>query len=397
MKPVVQVFDLTKEYRVYPGQRSLLKEMLFRIPSHRLITALRDITFAIPEGEAFGLIGDNGAGKSTLLKILTGTTFPTAGAAEVVGEVSALLELGTGFHPEFSGRKNIYFSGALMGLSREEVQGREQDIIDFSELEDSIDQAVKTYSSGMYVRLGFAVATGFDPSILIIDEALAVGDQRFQKKCTDHILDFKRRGKTILFCSHNLYQVKTLCDRALWLRRGKAESLGEASKVVEHYIDYLREEDRGEVTAVPQRVEADGSGKEICSIQKVQLSTPEGQRLEFRLGDTLQVEVWAYFGPNFKGTPGIGVAIVRNDGTVVYCTSSAVEGIALRKLEPNSFYGQLVFPKANLMSGRYYLNVFATDQTNIQAYGSLDRVEPFRVSCLDPDVGMVRLEHEWRH
>ena len=299
MKPVIQVSNLTKEYRLYLGQRSLLKEMLFRIPSHRLITALRDVTFTIPEGEAFGLIGENGAGKSTLLKILTGTTFPTAGAAEVVGEVNALLELGTGFHPEFSGRKNIYFTGALMGLSRKEVQGREQDIIDFSELEVSIDQPVKTYSSGMYVRLEFAVATGFDPSILIIDEALAVGDQRFQKKCTDHILDFKRRGKTIIFCSHNLYQVKTFCDRVLWLRRGEAESLGEASKVAEGYIDYLREEDGGGATAAPQRVEADGSGKGICSIQKVQLSTPEGQHAEFQLGDTLQVDVWAYFGPNF--------------------------------------------------------------------------------------------------
>ena len=210
MRAAIRVSGLSKIYKLYWGPRSLFKEMFFRIPSHHALWALRDIDLEISEGEAFGLIGRNGAGKSTLLKILTGTAFPTSGSMEIQGRVSALLELGAGFHPDFSGRENIFFNGALLGYSHEEIRQREQEIIEFSELEEFIDRPIKTYSSGMYVRLGFAVVTGFDPSILIIDEALAVGDQSFQKKCTDRILHFKQVGKTILFCSHNLYQVKTL-------------------------------------------------------------------------------------------------------------------------------------------------------------------------------------------
>ena len=283
MNPLIRVCALSKVYKFYWGPRSLFKEMFLRIPAHHALWALKDISLEIEEGEAFGLVGRNGAGKSTLLKILTGTAYPTSGSVNIRGKISALLELGAGFHPEFSGRDNIYFNGALTGHSRREIERREQEIIEFSELEEFIDKPVKTYSTGMYVRLGFAVATGFDAAILIIDEALAVGDQSFQKKCTDRILGLKQAGKTILFCSHNLYQVKTLCDRALWLNRGMSQGLGPAAEIVDRFTDYLREDqrvppegDRSEV-ATTQANAPDRTSREVCWIERVRLLDQESR------------------------------------------------------------------------------------------------------------------------
>ena len=181
MRPAVRVSQLSKVYKLYWGPRSLFREMLLRVPSHQPFWALREISFEVGEGEAFGIIGENGAGKTTLLQILAGATSPTSGSVNLEGKASALLELTAGFHPDFTGRQNIYFNGALAGLNRDQIRESESEIIAFSELREFIDKPVKTYSSGMYVRLGFALATGFDPSILVIDEALAVGDQRFQK------------------------------------------------------------------------------------------------------------------------------------------------------------------------------------------------------------------------
>jgi len=240
MKYAVSVNNLSKAYRLYSGPRAMLKELLFNIQGHQLFTALHPLSFQIAAGEAFGVIGNNGAGKSTLLKLLAGTCVPTTGDFSIDGNVGALLELGVGFHPDHTGRDNIYFNGAILGLTRKEIDTRIDSIIAFSELEKFIDEPVKTYSSGMYLRLGFSVATGFDFPVLIIDEALAVGDQKFQKKCTDRIIDFKEKGGTILFCSHNLHQVKLLCERALWIHEGENRFLGPARETVEAYQAFLR-------------------------------------------------------------------------------------------------------------------------------------------------------------
>ena len=366
------------------------------------LSSERAFSLEIEEGEAFGLIGQNGAGKSTLLKILIGTTFPSSGSVEVQGSVSALLELGAGFHPDFSGRENIYFNGALSGQKREEIEQREQEIIEFSELEEFIDNPVKTYSSGMYVRLGFAVATGFDPAILIIDEALAVGDQSFQKKCTDRILNFKQAGKTILFCSHNLHQVKTLCDRALWLNRGRATGLGPAGEIVDCFTDYLREgqKDPGargrSGRAAAQVNAADRSSKEVCWIERVCLVDQKGRPAQnFETGDTIQLDVWAHFSSRFQGTPGIGVSILRNDGVILYTTANTMDGIQLQESAPNEYHGRISFPKIPLLSGRYYFNVVLTDHNILQAYDIVEQAEPFTISDAGPDSGLTRLNHHW--
>ncbi|MGC2064373.1 MAG: ABC transporter ATP-binding protein, partial [Thermodesulfovibrionales bacterium] len=216
----IDVRDLRKIYRIYKAPVDRLKEIVLRRPFHAEFVALDTMSFSISQGTTFGIIGENGAGKSTLMKLLARTLKPTSGNVAMVGRVAALLELGAGFNPELTGDENIYLNAYLMGLTKDEIDERKQRIIDFSELGDSISRPVKTYSSGMYVRLAFSIATSVNPDILIIDEALSVGDQHFQKKCIDRMTQFKNDGKTIVFCSHSLYHIQELCKTTLWIDHG---------------------------------------------------------------------------------------------------------------------------------------------------------------------------------
>lgn len=393
MNAAIRAESVSKIYKIYFGPRALLKELVLGRRSHHAVQALNGLTFGVAKGECFGVVGDNGAGKSTLLKILTGTAFPTSGSVQVTGNVSALLELGAGFHPEFTGRENIRFNGTLMGLSPETIQSREEEIIRFSGLGEAIDHPVKTYSSGMYVRLGFAVATGFDPDILIIDEALSVGDQYFQKKSTDRIIDFKKRGKTILFCSHNLYQVRALCDQTMWLERGSTKLIGDSADVVDAYTSTMREG-----ANKPKELFDQGGEKQLCWIESARLRTADSSRpLRVRPGDSLTLDVYAHFEPAFQGTPGIAVGVVRNDGVVVYLVANTMESVPLKKVDQNRYFIRLILPNLALMAGHYYFNVGATDEENLQGYDILERVEPFVVSSAGLDYGVVKLEHRWEN
>ena len=394
MSPIIRVSGLSKVYKHYWGPRSLLKEVLFGVVAHSQQWALKDINFELAEGEAFGIVGNNGAGKSTLLKVLAGTAFPTSGIVKVSGRVTALLELGAGFHPEFSGRENIYFNGALLGLSREDIRAREKEIIEFSELEDFIAKPVKTYSSGMYLRLGFAVATGFDPSVLIIDEALAVGDQHFQKKCTDRIMGFRREGRTIIFCSHNLYQVKTLCERTLWLDKGTVRGMGPSDEIVEAYTNELRQESK---TASSRN----GGGSALSEgtgdswVTDAVLAGMDGEpRNEFQTGETLRLTISAVFRPGFVGEPAFGISIIRNDGVAVFVTTSSQDKVELtRAAAEDTYTATLVFRDLQLLSGSYICHAFTTDQDNIQAYGG--KFIGFAVKNPRTDQGLVQLAHRW--
>ncbi len=390
----VSVQNLTKIYRLYHGPRAMLKGLLLGQPPQTTIRALEDVSFQIHQGESFGIVGDNGAGKSTLLKVLTGTALPNEGEVTVRGNVAALLELGIGFHADFTGRENIYFTGAVMGLDREEIRDREEEIIAFSELDEFIDEPVKTYSSGMYVRLGFAVATGFDFSVLIIDEALAVGDQRFQKKCTDRILAFKEDGKTILFCSHNLYQVRTLCGRALWLHRGRPMALGPASEVVEAYNAFNRQAVTGSSPSPSSRASTPG---QVCWVEDVELTGEDGRpQTRFRSGETISLRIVGRFTEEFVGVPALGLSIVRNDGIVIYTTSTSMDDFKLQELSSERFAATAVFQDCPLLSGRYGFHLYATDQNYLQSYDILQDAAAFTISDPGPDVGLVRLPHVWR-
>ncbi|MDD2846597.1 MAG: ABC transporter ATP-binding protein, partial [Rhodoferax sp.] len=247
----LSVANLGKEYRLYASPRQRLKALLTGRSYHRSHWALRDVSLTLHRGQCLGVIGDNGAGKSSLLKLLAGTLQPSTGSITRAGRVTAILELGAGFHPDFTGRQNLYFGGSLIGISAVEMATLEQGIIDFSELGEAIDRPVKTYSSGMTVRLAFALVTAVEPQLLIIDEALAVGDQHFQKKCVERIESFRNHGCTILFCSHSLYHVQQLCDTTLWLKGGQVQAYGPTLEVLAAYEVHVRAQERGDADSPP--------------------------------------------------------------------------------------------------------------------------------------------------
>ena len=234
----IAAHNLYKDFKIYDKPQDRLAELLLRKPKHKIYHVLSDISFAVSNGKSLGIIGDNGAGKSTLLKLLVGILQPTSGSVHIQGQVAALLELGAGFHPEFTGRRNIYLNAALLGVPDENIPEIENDIIEFSELDYFIDRPVKTYSSGMFVRLAFSIATMVRPDILVIDEALSVGDMAFQKKCVQRMNQFREQQKTMVFCSHSMFHVQELCDTAIWIDKGKIQEIGDSDKVVGHYEDY---------------------------------------------------------------------------------------------------------------------------------------------------------------
>src|SRR6266576_1981013 len=244
MTVAVRASELTKQYDIYRRPADRLIEFVTRRPRHTVFPALQDVTFEVERGETVGIIGQNGAGKSTLLKLLCNVTRPTSGSLETRGTIASILELGTGFHPEFTGRDNAALNATILGLSPADLRLRLPDILEFSELGTFLDRPVKTYSSGMYMRLAFSVAVNVNPDILIIDEALAVGDGHFQKKCIDKIREFQEQGKTILFCSHALYLVNSICRRTMWLDHGRVMRWGPTLDVVYAYEAFLLEQDR---------------------------------------------------------------------------------------------------------------------------------------------------------
>ena len=281
----IAVNNLYKDFKIYDKPQDRLVEIILRNPRHKVYHVLSDISFALADGKSLGIIGDNGAGKSTLLKLLVGILQPTSGSIQLKGQVAALLELGAGFHPEFTGRRNIYLNAALLGVPDENIPDIENDIIEFSELDYFIDRPVKTYSSGMFVRLAFSIATMVRPDILVIDEALSVGDMAFQKKCVQRMNEFREQQKTMVFCSHSMFHVQELCDTAIWLDKGKIQEIGDSDKVVGHYEDYcnskkvyhsIRED-------MPHENNTESNNEEPkvqdCKINSLTVNSPKGVEL----------------------------------------------------------------------------------------------------------------------
>ncbi|HEX7193075.1 MAG TPA: ABC transporter ATP-binding protein, partial [Thermoanaerobaculia bacterium] len=284
----ISASHVSKNYRLWgrKSQFATLKSALLKrdlqLAPEATVPALRDVSFAIHKGEAFGIIGRNGSGKSTLLKIISGILKPTSGSVAVNGRIAALIELGAGFHPEITGRENIFINGIMLGLTKREIENRFDSIVDFSGIRQFLDQPVKTYSSGMYVRLGFAVAVHVDPDVLLIDEVLSVGDEEFSQKCVAKIQEMKFRGVTLIFVTHQLDQVRNLCDRALWLDKGEARIIGDPVRVVDDYLQEVagvkpspQEEKKEEEASTPKEEEERwGSGEVI--LKRVSLTDREG-------------------------------------------------------------------------------------------------------------------------
>ncbi|MCW2778079.1 MAG: transporter related [Frankiales bacterium] len=244
MTAAIEVDDVSKRFRLYADRNQSLKAALLKggRATYEDFWALRDVAFDVPEGSTFGLIGENGSGKSTLLKCMARILLPDKGAVRTRGRLAALLELGSGFHPELSGRENVFLNGSILGLSRGELDRRFEEIVDFSGVEQFIDQPVKNYSSGMYVRLGFAVAIHVDPDVLLVDEVLAVGDAAFQRKCEERFADLRASGRTVVLVSHAMGSMRTLCDTVAWLEHGELQRVGPSSSLVDDYVDGSHED-----------------------------------------------------------------------------------------------------------------------------------------------------------
>lgn len=387
----IEAQQLSKVYRIYTNPKDRLKEFLWRgrRTYHQEFWALRDVSLQLPVGSTLGLIGDNGAGKSTLLQLVAGVLRPTSGQVTTRGRVSTILELGTGFNPEFTGRENAMMSGAIMGIPPREMERLFPEIVDFAEIGDFIDRPVKMYSSGMYVRLAFAVVTSVDPDVLIIDEALSVGDQYFQKRCFDRIETFRKAGKTILFCSHDLYYIGMICDRVIWLKGGKIEKAGEAQQVVGAYENYLRERESPSSTPI-----APVHDPTIFPwIENVRLTKGNGVDAceQFMMGDDLAVTV-SFQVPEPPTSVHIGIGIDRNDGVQCFAT-----GTHAATVTPPTESGRvrLHVPRLPLMSGEYALTVFLLDQHGLHVYDRKLREYKFRVMHKGRALGLCYLDHWW--
>lgn len=384
--------DLCKEYRIYARPLDRLFEAITRRPRHRVFTVLSGVSFALAPQQSLGIIGDNGAGKSTLLKLLAGTVTPSRGKVEVSGRVAALLELGAGFHPEFTGRQNIFLNASLLGISKEEIAAKDEEIIAFSELGDFIDRPVKTYSSGMYVRLAFAIATTVDPDILVIDEALSVGDMAFQRKCIDRMNLFRDQGKTMIFCSHSMYHVQELCDRVIWLDHGRIRHMGPSNDVVAQYEDHCKTKrvDEPEARDQPGEIHVDKD----CRIRELGLETKDGHPTDSitPLADVamkMEVEIL-----KDDLTPQFGFALVMPDETICSATMTHHDRISCGPYRA----GEKVIVRLNardfpVREGTYRLIGAVAENSGLLWY-EYKHFWPVKVK-VNPGIGLVTFRREW--
>jgi ABC-type polysaccharide/polyol phosphate transport system ATPase subunit len=389
----VRAERISKSYRLYDSPSDRLKEMILRRPRSRAFHALSDISFELSPGRALGLIGENGAGKSTLLKIVAGTTHPTSGKVWRQGTVASILELGMGFHPEFSGQENARMNAALLGLSAGEIRRRLPQIRDFAELGDFFDRPVRTYSSGMALRLAFAVATHVDAEILIIDEALAVGDGYFQKKSIDRITDFHKRGGTLLFCSHALYYVAMLCDNALWLKEGREAACGQAVQVVRKYEAFLQEKERRAVEPASVSLEKT-DGRRPALLTDVVVHDGSGYpRTEFGAGEGFAVDLAFQ-----SADPGLAfhvrVGVDRHDGVQAFAMDTCAQSWAPVRGR-RDYRVRLHIPELPLSQGDFKVYAFLTDEKALHLHDMRVLDPGFTVLAPDYTVGMTRPRHAW--
>lgn len=404
---VLKVNGLGKCYKLFDSPRERLKSLLGMQAHSKLHWALRGVSFELNRGQCLGVIGDNGAGKSTLLKLLAGTLQASHGELQRVGRVTAILELGAGFHPDFTGRENLEFGGSLIGIGRAELLELSNEIIDFSELGEAIDRPVKTYSSGMVVRLAFALVTAVQPEVLIIDEALAVGDQHFQKKCVQRIEDFRQNGCTILFCSHSLYHVKQLCDHALWLDQGQMRSLGTTEVVLAAYEAHVRAQSSTS-TLVPQEYEDKNSSVVVdvnvvaATAQTLRSSAAISAIYVENLRDGTPKQL---VGPDLTvvmtvkmlgdACPSIGVMIEQVNGVGITSVGTHADGVTPVALGNGLWQARVTFTSLPLHTGEYSISGYLFDTTGLVVYDEWHDYVRFLHVFAQSTPGVVRLPHQW--
>lgn len=382
--------DLTKVYRHYASPKARLLEAITGRPRHAEVHALRRVSGEVAKGSVVGLIGENGSGKSTLLKILAGTTSPTSGEVNVPGRIASILELGAAFHPEITGRRNVVLQSALSGLTRSEVEGALPEIEAFADLGDFFDRPVKTYSSGMSMRLAFAAATAVLPDVVILDEALAVGDGRFQKKCVDRIFELKTSGRTIFFCSHAMYYVTTLCDQAVWLSAGEVAGYGDAHKVVLEYERFLTKKEKVAAPPTAPTAIAPGSHGRIVSVRV--LGEGGASRETFRPGEPWGVEV-EFVADAAERPFQIYLAVSTRDNVVCFSADTRLDGFG-PFVGKNRYRTRVLLNSLPLAKGEFVVHVYLADEKSLALFDARSDVS-FHV---ESDVwlsGLVHVPTRW--
>jgi ABC-type polysaccharide/polyol phosphate transport system ATPase subunit len=431
----IDVTNASKVYRRYSRRHqfstlksALLSRSLIRdLRPDETFAAVRDVTFSVPRGRTLGVIGRNGSGKSTLLKLVAGITKPTTGAVVVNGRISALIELGAGFHPEISGRENVFINGIMLGLTKREVARRFDEIVEFAEMKEFIDAPVKTYSSGMYMRLGFAVAINVDPDVLLVDEVLAVGDEGFTHKCLDKFAEFKRRGKTILLVTHSLGLVERFCDDALWMDAGQLKGMGDPKRIVGAYITDVEVSEEHQLAAgdakareaavlvspdepvsavLPdnpiETVEGPADmfrategrwGSREIEITDVQLVGADGVAGHvFHSGQSLAIHI-ALRSPVENGDFVIGIGIFNAEGVCCYGTNTSLEELKAVRIVGDA-QARFTIDSLDLVEGTYKLDV-AIHKLDGYPYDYHRLLYTFRVKSRTKDVGIYRPRHQW--
>ncbi len=438
MASAIELTNASKVYRRFAHRRqfatlksALLSRSLVRdLRPDETFTALNNVNVSVPRGQTLGVIGRNGSGKSTLLKLVAGITKPTSGTVNVHGRISALIELGAGFHPEISGRENVFINGIMLGLTKREITHRFDEIVEFAEMQEFIDAPVKTYSSGMYMRLGFAVAIHVDPEVLLVDEVLAVGDEGFTHKCLDKFGEFKRRGKTILLVTHSLGMVERFCDEALWLDAGRIKGSGDPKRIVGAYLTDIEQREEHELAA------GDARARESATVQIASptepasavlpdnpVETSSGPADMFRATEgrwgSREVEITAVTLVGGDGAAGhvfhsgarmdvriglraplpvddfvIGVGIFNAEGICCYGTNTSIEELAAERLS-GDVEATFSIESLDLVEGTYKLDI-AVHKLDGYPYDYHRLLYTFRVKSRAKDVGIYRPRHAWR-
>ncbi len=392
----INVQNLDKSYKIYTKPHHRLLEALQGKPRHSMFKALENISFYVGTGQSLGIIGDNGAGKSTLLKLLAGTVRQTAGSIEINGRVAALLELGAGFHPEFTGRQNIYMNASLLGIPEEEIKKKENGIIEFAELSKFIDRPVKTYSSGMYIRLAFSIATTVEPDILIIDEALSVGDMSFQKKCIQRMNRFKEQGKTMLFCSHSMYHVLELCDKAIWLENGKIREAGPCNKIVGLYEDFCNKNKEINTSESTSTRPLQEPSEKDCKILSFTATYADGKPIDMSHLQSeksicleMQVEI-----KTDNSRPTFGFAVMNNTEEILGAGITKHGGVSCGPYAAGQIVGiRYILDAIPLRVGSFDLLGAVADESGLLWYET-KYIGPFTIAT-QKGVGWVALKGKW--
>ena len=390
----ISVDHVSKKFRIYHEKNQYLKSALLsgKRARYEEFWAVNDVSFEVQTGSTFGIIGSNGSGKSTLLKCIAGILHPEKGSITTQGRTAALLELGSGFHPDLSGRENVFLNGALLGLTRGELERKFDEIVDFAGLEEFIDTPVKNYSSGMAVRLGFAIAINVDPDILIIDEVLAVGDASFQQKCYQKIESFRRDGKTILFVSHGLSDVTTLCSQVLWMEKGRAKAIGRSIDLVSDYLGASHNTDHKTNETSGERW-----GNNEYTVESVDILDPNGATTDVvHTGKPMTVRI--HYKKNADVSDVIaGLRISHLHGTQVFATNSR------RRDTPLGGFGEMGYvdlqiPRIPMLAGTFQVSVDLSDPSELYTYDHWGQCVTFDVlQDLNQDEGLVTIDSQWSH